>query len=399
MNSRCVCGYFPGENFSGNCAKCISLISERGAKKRGGNKSFATADQGVSVPPKKQKAKVTSPRVAAGASAVDATPMPSRLVGKAALSVFNRAQAAAAIGNPPRAPISTAKALISKAAAPISTAKAPIPKAAGIPAASTGDCLSLSSDGDNFSKPPTFKKKTKPYVRASATFFSNEQFPSGFRPGVFGVGAEGASCGAVVLPESTQAATFHPVDGQLLLPVSPTRFPPDVDVANIDSDSPTPSPPLMATPHLKSVAAASAFDTATDDFDRANPSSTFAMANGPPTSADAADIIIDLGIASQNAMTLWWDVFMNGKLGGGFLARSLLCLAHSDATLPTASRWTGPTSMTQKKNVLSEMRQQFLDWTEDDSIHEWVRSKLFSIICTNPKTYGKLKVTRVFVKK
>ena len=41
--SRCVCGYFPGENFSGNCAKCIRLISERGAKKRGVGKSFATA--------------------------------------------------------------------------------------------------------------------------------------------------------------------------------------------------------------------------------------------------------------------------------------------------------------------------------------------------------------------
>ncbi len=138
---------------------------------------------------------------------------------------------------------------------------------------------------------------------------------------------------------------------------------------------------------------------ADEGHDHANPSAAFAMQSGPPPTVDSGDIQFDLGIASQNAMSAWWDVFLNGKLGGGFLARSLLCLAHSDATLPTASRWTGPTSMTQKKSVLLEMRQLFLDWTEDETIHEWVRSKLFQIICTNPKTYGKLKVTRVFLKK
>jgi hypothetical protein len=134
-------------------------------------------------------------------------------------------------------------------------------------------------------------------------------------------------------------------------------------------------------------------------YDATNPSATFAMANGPPSCGDAADVIqFDLGIASQNAMTAWWDVFLNGKLGGGFLARSLFCLATSDATLPTASRWKGQTSMKQMKQALLDMRQQFLDWTEDSTIHEWVRSKLFHIICTNPKTYGKLKVTKVFLK-
>ena len=33
-NFRCSCGYFPGQNFSGNCSKCIALISVRGAEKR-----------------------------------------------------------------------------------------------------------------------------------------------------------------------------------------------------------------------------------------------------------------------------------------------------------------------------------------------------------------------------
>ncbi len=32
---RCSCGYFPGQNFSGNCAKCMAIISQRGSAKRG----------------------------------------------------------------------------------------------------------------------------------------------------------------------------------------------------------------------------------------------------------------------------------------------------------------------------------------------------------------------------
>ena len=52
-----------------------------------------------------------------------------------------------------------------------------------------------------------------------------------------------------------------------------------------------------------------------------------------------------------------------------------------------------------EKVELAEMRQQFMDWTDDATVHEWVRAKLFHIVCTNPKTYGNLKVTRVFVNK
>ena len=360
--TRCVCGYYPGENFSGNCAKCISLISERGAKKRGGNKSFATADQGVSVPPKKQKAKVASPTVAAGASAVDATPMPSRLVGKAALSVFNRAQAAAAIGNPPLAPLPTAKAPISKAAAPNSTTKAPISKAAGIPAASTGDCLSLSSDGDNFSKPPTFKKKSKPYVRASPTVFSNEQFPSGFRPGVFGVGAEGSSCYVVEAPKPPQDAIQNT----------------EVAVTPLGSQSEGEGDAEMYDMHNLS-----AVETA--QRHAAQPVE--------------GDVHMDLGDANAQNMSFWWDIFLDSKRGGGFLARSLFAAAAQDTVLGH-QKWNGITSIaSQKKQVLAEMRVKWLEWTECATIHEWVRAKLFHIIISNPKTYSKFKVQVQFFTK
>jgi hypothetical protein len=131
-------------------------------------------------------------------------------------------------------------------------------------------------------------------------------------------------------------------------------------------------------------------------FDASNPSAAFAYSAGTPINVSPDDVHIDLGVAASNPMVNWWNVFLNGKLGGGFLARSLFCMATTDATLQSSKKWNGPTSMTQKKVELAEMRQAFLDWTDDATIHEWVRAKLFHIVCTNPKTYGKLKVTRLF---
>ena len=82
---------------------------------------------------------------------------------------------------------------------------------------------------------------------------------------------------------------------------------------------------------------------------------------------------------------------MTGSRGGGFLARSLFSAAAQDSVL-AENRWVGPTSVTQKKQALLDMRIKFLEWTEVPSTNEWVRSKLFNIIVTNPKTYSMLKV-------
>jgi hypothetical protein len=116
-------------------------------------------------------------------------------------------------------------------------------------------------------------------------------------------------------------------------------------------------------------------------------------ANQNPTSD--ADVYIDLGNADGSTMTSWWETFMMGSCGGGFLARSLFSAAAQDPVLGS-NRWMGPTSVTQKKQALMEMRIKFLEWTEVPATNEWVRSKLFNIIITNPKTYAMLKVTRLF---
>ena len=82
---------------------------------------------------------------------------------------------------------------------------------------------------------------------------------------------------------------------------------------------------------------------------------------------------------------------MTGSLGGGFLARSLFSFAAKDSVLG-AHKWSGPTSVTQNKRELMDMRIKFLEWTEVAATNEWVRSKLYNIIVTNPKTYATLKV-------
>jgi hypothetical protein len=124
-------------------------------------------------------------------------------------------------------------------------------------------------------------------------------------------------------------------------------------------------------------------------YDVHNASAREAAAQQTPTNDD--DAHIDLGNAEGNSMASWWETFMMGSRGGGFLARSLFSAAAQDSVLG-ANKWKGPTSVTQKKQALSDMRSQFLEWTEAPATNEWVRSKLFNIIVTNPKTYHMLKV-------
>jgi hypothetical protein len=117
--------------------------------------------------------------------------------------------------------------------------------------------------------------------------------------------------------------------------------------------------------------------------------SAASLAQHLPTHDDA--VHIDLGNADGSTMARWWDTFMTGSRGGGFLARSLFSAAAQDSALGS-HKWVGPTSVTQKKGALSDMRIKFLEWTEVPATNEWVRSKLFNIVVTNPKTYNTLKV-------
>jgi hypothetical protein len=130
-----------------------------------------------------------------------------------------------------------------------------------------------------------------------------------------------------------------------------------------------------------------------EHYDVHNASARAAAAEQKPTNDD--DVHIDLGNADGSTMASWWDTFMMGSRGGGFLARSLFSAAAQDSVLGS-NKWVGPTSVKQNKQMLSDMRSKFLEWTEAPATNEWVRSKLFNIIVTNPKTYVMLKVILEF---
>ena len=128
-------------------------------------------------------------------------------------------------------------------------------------------------------------------------------------------------------------------------------------------------------------------------YDTNNASAT-AEATTAASAVNPDDVHIDLGRADASTMPFWWDMFLNSKCGGGFLARSLFSAAAQDTVLGV-HRWTGPTSVTQKKSALADMRVKWIEWNEDLTVNEWVRSKLFHIIVTNPTTYAKIKVNEV----
>jgi hypothetical protein len=388
---RCSCGYFPGENFSGNCATCIALISVRGAKKRcGSSKACTTA---VSVPPKKQKTKALVP---AAASAVDVPTMPSRQVGKAALSVFSRAQAASAI----------AVAHSCK----VSQAVDPVPS--GIAAVSKGEDFAFS-----------------PYVRAS-----------GFRAGVFGGAAavpqplaanktwaqfgvgqdvspdSAAGAAAVPQPLAANMTWAHFGVGQDVSPDSaagaaavPQPLAANMTWAHfgvgqdVSPDSAAASAAVLSTQAAEKAGSDAEFSSQSQNgaeeegdsslYDTHNASATQeAVLEAGATRSD--DVHIDLGEADSSTMPTWWEMFLNSKCGGGFLARSLFSAAAQDSVLGS-QKWNGPTSVTQKKQVLADMRTKWIEWNENATVNEWVRAKLFHIIVTNPKTYAKFKVNEV----
>ncbi len=128
-------------------------------------------------------------------------------------------------------------------------------------------------------------------------------------------------------------------------------------------------------------------------YDTNNASAT-AEATTAASAVNPDDVHIDLGQADASTMPNWWDMFLNSKCGGGFLARSLFSAAAQDSVLGV-HKWTGPTSVTQKKSALADMRVKWIEWNENLTVNEWVRARLFHIIVTNPTTYAKIKVNEV----
>jgi hypothetical protein len=161
--------------------------------------------------------------------------------------------------------------------------------------------------------------------------------------------------------------------------------------------------PDSTAARLESAAAEAATSSEQEDNGTAEGDATLYDTNNASATAAACqeaaaphsdDVHIDLGQADASTMPNWWDMFLNSKCGGGFLARSLFSAATQDSVLG-AHKWNGPKSVTGTKSVLAEMRSKWIEWNENPTVNEWVRAKLFHIIVTNPKTYAKVKVKEV----
>jgi hypothetical protein len=220
-------------------------------------------------------------------------------------------------------------------------------------------------------------------------------------------------------PDQTVPSPDRPGVGQLLLPVSSTLSAPPVAAAaaaaaarNDSGAGEEPTSP-DENENVEGDAAAAGNDsgagevpTSPDEnenvegdaalYDTNNASATAAACQDAAT-AHSDDVHIDLGQGDASTMPTWWEMFLNSKCGGGFLARSLFSAAAQDSVLG-AHKWIGPKSVTGTKSVLAEMRSKWIEWNEIPTVNEWVRAKLFHIIVTNPKTYAKVKVKEVLEK-
>jgi hypothetical protein len=450
VSDRCDCGYRHGENFSGNCSKCQEVINVRGSKVRGVNKA-AVQLRGVygnlpeNLPSRavgatakgvynraveanaSARAKTASktggraggpvpfPELGADQYLVHQPPAGKRISSSLLLpdkpskvAVKEVQEVPASVPPAKVGDAGTSKSVAAPAAREISKGAAakkpaaqkskPLPTVLPPSAAVTPKDIFAVSDDDDFDKQPKLGKQK---------MAASSQFPLGFKPGVFA--GSSTVVKAAAPPLSPSRSRTPPKARAPPLSRSRSRTPPKAKQFSDFPQGQDLSPDGTAAA-LAAATAANATSNRVDevlgaednagDFDATNASAVFAHTLGPAAAQQQLgpdQVHFDLGDASKNPMTAWWDVFLNGKLSGGFLARSLLCMATTDATLSAASKWKGATSMTQKKSDLAEMRQLFMDWTDDATVHEWVRAKLFHIVCTNPKTYGNLKVTLVFV--
>ena len=121
-----------------------------------------------------------------------------------------------------------------------------------------------------------------------------------------------------------------------------------------------------------------------DCIDGGNPSAVYAVTTA---SSGATEVLaLELSERSTASMPVLWKLFNNPTFRGGVLARSLFCQAAKEKdtqVLPTP--WTGGTSL---KTTIAEKRaqeQQWLGWTENDVVNEWVRRRVFSIVIANPR--------------
>ena len=87
-----------------------------------------------------------------------------------------------------------------------------------------------------------------------------------------------------------------------------------------------------------------------------------------------------------------WEMFVNKKLKGGIMARSLFITAKALES-KICDPWIGDKQLGKKKAELADQRKEFLNWTSSKRVMDWIRLELFKIVVTKPQTYKTFNVT------
>jgi hypothetical protein len=81
-----------------------------------------------------------------------------------------------------------------------------------------------------------------------------------------------------------------------------------------------------------------------------------------------------------------WKLFNNPKYRGGVLARSIFCEAAKEKdTRVLPKPWTGGNCLKSTITDKKVQEQEWLCWTDDAVVNEWVRKRVFSILISNPR--------------
>jgi hypothetical protein len=359
QGGRCSCGYVVGANFSGNCQKCIDVIGVRGQAKRG---IVRVISHSLPVPIARVNKGKTPAKTVREEDDFEKSTSPHTQRRRLNVVTPRTTTTTKTFTQRDLTPSPKKQSTTTPAIQPTSKHPKPqsAPKVAGSPTGVPRNVSQLHNNAvaklrANALQPPaSTKSPSPPIAQPQATRSLWSQFPVGQDLSPDSAARKAAQCAS---------ATDDNDEGEAV-------------TGDGEGEAPGMTGDGEGDAGIYDVLNASAVNEAQQRV----------------TNHD--DVHIDLGDAAGSTMASWWDTFMMGSRGGGFLARSLFSAAAQDSVL-AENRWVGPTSVTQKKQALLDMRIKFLEWTEVPATNEWVRSKLFNIIVTNPKTYSMLKVTRL----
>ena len=111
---------------------------------------------------------------------------------------------------------------------------------------------------------------------------------------------------------------------------------------------------------------------------------------------DLSKVSIELSTMSAEDI---WSLFINSKLRGGVLARTLFITAK--AVEPTICiPWCGTTKLESKKKEIADQRSSFLMWANSAKyVLQWIQMEIYKIIMMKPQTYKNLNATHQYAPK